>query len=155
MDTHMKTTTLIGLLVVLTIIAGLLLSLSNIAKQQRILNISSYAECVKAGYPVMESYPERCATPDGRTFVNSAAPVTQAPETPEPIVANGCAVGGCSGQLCGEAGSELMSTCEYRAEYACYKQASCERQANGKCGWSETAALKSCISAAAASSAAL
>lgn len=31
--------------------------------------ISSYEECVAAGYPVMESYPEQCAVPDGETFV--------------------------------------------------------------------------------------
>ena len=30
--------------------------------------ISSYEECVAAGYPIMESYPEQCAVPDGPTF---------------------------------------------------------------------------------------
>lgn len=67
----MKTSTLIGLVVVLAIIAGLLLALSNIAKQQRVLSITTYEECAAAGYPIMESYPEQCATPDGRLFVNS------------------------------------------------------------------------------------
>ena len=33
-----------------------------------IADIDSYEECVEAGYPVMESYPEQCATPDGTTF---------------------------------------------------------------------------------------
>ena len=66
----MKTTTLIGIAVVLAIIAALLLSLSNIAKQQRILAIGSFAECKAAGFPIMESYPEQCATPDGRVFAN-------------------------------------------------------------------------------------
>lgn len=31
-------------------------------------NITSYDDCVAAGYPVLESYPTRCATPDGRSF---------------------------------------------------------------------------------------
>ena len=31
--------------------------------------ISSFDECVQAGYPVMESFPRQCRTPDGRTFV--------------------------------------------------------------------------------------
>lgn len=31
--------------------------------------VSSYEECVAAGYPIMESYPERCKTPGGKTFV--------------------------------------------------------------------------------------
>lgn len=30
--------------------------------------ITSFADCAEAGYPVMESYPEQCRTPDGRTF---------------------------------------------------------------------------------------
>ncbi len=56
-----------------------------------------------------------------------------------------CKVAGCSGQLCVEATAEGMSTCEYRAEYACYKTATCERQTNGSCGWAQTPELKSCL----------
>lgn len=141
----MKTSTLIGLLVVLVIIAGLLLSLSHIAKQQRIIAINSFAECAQAGYPIMESYPEQCATPDGRTFANETQHVPNT-STSTLSAVNGCKVGGCSGELCGEVGSELVSTCEYRAEYACYLQhSSCERQADGKCGWTQNAALATCI----------
>jgi hypothetical protein len=31
--------------------------------------INSFEECAAAGYPVMESYPRQCRTPDGRHFV--------------------------------------------------------------------------------------
>lgn len=31
-------------------------------------SILSFADCERAGYPVMESYPRQCRTPDGRTF---------------------------------------------------------------------------------------
>ena len=30
--------------------------------------ITSFSECAEAGYPIMESYPRRCKTPDGKTF---------------------------------------------------------------------------------------
>lgn len=30
--------------------------------------IDSFEDCVRAGYPVAESYPEQCFTPDGRSF---------------------------------------------------------------------------------------
>ena len=30
--------------------------------------VLSFEDCVAAGYPVMESYPRQCRTPDGRTF---------------------------------------------------------------------------------------
>jgi hypothetical protein len=32
--------------------------------------IDSFDDCVEAGYPVMESYPEKCMTDDGTVFVN-------------------------------------------------------------------------------------
>lgn len=32
--------------------------------------IRSFDECVKAGYPVMESFPRQCKAPDGRIFVS-------------------------------------------------------------------------------------
>ena len=32
--------------------------------------ITSYEECVAAGYPILESYPEQCKTPSGKTFVH-------------------------------------------------------------------------------------
>lgn len=55
-----------------------------------------------------------------------------------------CFVGGCSAQLCTEE-PDAVSTCEYRAEYACYKTAECKRQDNGECGWTETRELRSCL----------
>jgi aldose sugar dehydrogenase len=33
------------------------------------LIINSYIDCVEAGYPILESYPEQCNAPDGRNFV--------------------------------------------------------------------------------------
>lgn len=57
-----------------------------------------------------------------------------------------CYVGGCSGQLCSDTPG-MASNCEFRPEYACYKNATCERQSNGQCGWTETALLRACIAA--------
>ncbi|MCR4279496.1 MAG: hypothetical protein NUV78_02025 [Candidatus Zambryskibacteria bacterium] len=31
--------------------------------------ITTFGECRDAGYPIMESYPEQCRTPDGRNFI--------------------------------------------------------------------------------------
>ncbi|XOB41911.1 MAG: hypothetical protein ACKKMS_00755 [Candidatus Nealsonbacteria bacterium] len=30
--------------------------------------VYSFNDCIKAGYPILESYPRQCKTPDGRTF---------------------------------------------------------------------------------------
>ena len=32
------------------------------------VSITDFESCAAAGYPVMESYPEQCRTPDGQTF---------------------------------------------------------------------------------------
>jgi thioredoxin 1 len=57
----------------------------------------------------------------------------------------GCITGGCSGQLCIEEGDDGVSTCEWREEYTCYKTATCERQDDGQCGWTQTEELTSCL----------
>ncbi len=67
----------------------------------------------------------------------------------QPAVAkDGCYIGGCSQQVCSE-DPNAMSTCEYRDAYACYKTGTtCEKQASGKCGWTETTELTSCLQSA-------
>jgi hypothetical protein len=59
-----------------------------------------------------------------------------------------CFRGGCSNQLCSDQPG-LGSTCEWRAEYACYQQAACERQPNGTCGHTPSATLTACLANAA------
>jgi hypothetical protein len=54
-----------------------------------------------------------------------------------------CMKTGCSGQICSD--EEVVTTCEYRTEYECYKKAKCERQANGECGFTKTPELTSCL----------
>lgn len=71
------------------------------------------------------------------------------PPPQKPVAGGGCIVGGCSSQLCVDASQgDVVSTCEYREEYACYQTARCERQASGQCGWTETAELAQCRAAA-------
>lgn len=60
----------------------------------------------------------------------------------------GCAVGGCSGQLCGERGvvEQIVTPCEWRPEYACYRDARCGRFGpGGACAWEPTPALAACL----------
>jgi hypothetical protein len=55
-----------------------------------------------------------------------------------------CYIGGCSREVCSDNKSQV-SSCIYRPEYACYRDATCERQASGACGWTQTSALHACI----------
>lgn len=67
------------------------------------------------------------------------------PDTPPgPSASGGCYIGGCSSQVCSD-DPGVVTTCEFRPEYACYKTAKCERQVTGQCGWTETATLKQCL----------
>lgn len=85
-------------------------------------------------------------------FINSTSntPEVETPaELPEsPIVAapeGKCYIGGCSGQICSDV-EGISSTCEYRPEYSCYRDAKCERQSSGQCGWTTTSELSMCLS---------
>jgi eight-cysteine-cluster-containing protein len=82
-------------------------------------------------------------SPEEYRFTFQIEPVGQT-NAEVPNTSGECYIGGCSGQICSSE-KDVMSTCEYKEEYACYQTAKCERQANGQCGWTETAALKMCI----------
>ena len=64
--------------------------------------INSFEECAVAGYPIMESYPEQCRTPDGRLFVREIedSEVVVPPVIPSSGTGNGGNNGG---------GSELIA----------------------------------------------
>src|SRR3989344_2213113 len=133
-------TVLLGVAVVLVIAIGFLLTFNSLQDNGQMLAVTNFKECAAAGNPVMESYPRQCRSADGQLFVEEVPPI-QDPNQGLGLQANGCAVAGCSGTLCvsaDEAG-DIFTTCEYRPEYACYKEASCEPQPDGKCGWTETA----------------
>jgi len=140
-------TTLIGFAVALVVIAGLVSLLFSTGQRGQVLSITSFEECATAGYPIMESYPEQCATPDGRTFVRDISN-DEYLEPSGATVTGGCALAGCSSQLCveGDEAADIITTCEFRPEYACYQQYGlCERQATEQCGWTETTELEQCI----------
>jgi len=208
-------------------------------------DIKSFEDCVNQGYPVMESYPRQCVTPDGQNFTEeiespvltgkedlivvtfpksnevisspleikgeargywffeSSFPVYLKNENGEilasgiatadgdwmtedfvPFTAtltfdqknvengilvlnkdnpsglpenddsleipvkfkqsnlNACVVTGCSGQICSD--EEVVTTCEFKEEYACFKEAICEKQDSGECGWTETEEYNQC-----------
>ncbi len=143
----MQALKIIGLLLLACILAVIALVLLKVAPHIQPATtpiISNFEECAAAGNPVMESYPRQCRTKDGRLFVEEIP--DQATST-SAMSANGCAVAGCSAQLCVSAdeATTIITDCVYRAEYGCYKEAVCEPQTDGKCGWTQTAWLKACL----------
>ncbi len=230
---------------IITSIILLLLVVGGVAyyKNSVIAEVNSFADCEKAGYSVMESYPRQCRTPDGRSFTEiivsdksdliRVSNIKAGDEVRSPLVVEGqargtwffeasfpiriydasgkelsvavaqaqsewmttefvpfkaelkftspqsgagtlvlqkdnpsglpehdnsltipiifgkgnavaeCRVTGCSSQICSDA--DMVTTCEFKEEYACYSKATCERQTNGQCGWTLGAAYAQCI----------
>jgi hypothetical protein len=95
---------------------------------------------------------QACA--DGSTGGNTGRCVVQADgkcgwevrECPQTV---GCVRSGCGNSLCVEAGKEVITTCEYRPEHACYEPAKCERQADGVCAFTKSPELEACLAKAA------
>ena len=54
---------IIGIIVVLAALAIWLFYFKSPS-----LKVQNFDECIKAGYPVLESYPRQCKTADGKTF---------------------------------------------------------------------------------------
>jgi len=60
-----------------------------------------------------------------------------------PVANKPCRKTGCSSQVCAD--EDVMTTCEWRPQYECYRRARCERQTNGECGFTQTRELTTCL----------
>ncbi len=56
-----------------------------------------------------------------------------------------CFVGGCAREICSDEPVGQRYCFWYEPKWDCYKTALCERQADGKCGWTMTPELKECL----------
>ncbi len=112
------------------------------ASNEQATFITNFEECVAAGYSIMESYPRQCRTPEGSLYTEKLEGGDAGENTA--TATDGCYIGGCSQQICSDQ-PDAVSDCAYRPEYSCYQSGQCGRQANGKCGWTETPALTSCL----------
>jgi len=133
-------------LVTIAILSGVGFWLIKSNQVQEAPVVANFEDCVDAGYSVMESYPRQCRNEvTGELFVEEST-TGQSPKPTRNVGTGGCYVGGCSSQIC-STDPNVVTTCEFKEEYACYNEAKCERQASGQCGWTETPELNICLSA--------
>jgi hypothetical protein len=102
------------------------------------------------GYGIgVQKSPSMPSAPDENVPGYVATSTNTNPDTTKPgskeSATGPCYIGGCSAQVC-SGQKDVASNCEFRPEYACFKAATCERQATGVCGWTETAELTTCLS---------
>jgi eight-cysteine-cluster-containing protein len=57
---------------------------------------------------------------------------------------DGCFIGGCSSEVCSDR-TDYFTPCIWREAYACFRDARCERQPDGACGWTPTPELEACL----------
>ena len=62
----LKKVLLVLFFIFLTILV--LILVKHFIDQKRLSSITDYESCAAAGYPIMESYPQQCARPDGKSF---------------------------------------------------------------------------------------
>lgn len=72
-------------------------------------SINSFEECAAAGYPIMDSYPEQCAVPGGRTYTRQI-PANDLPGSMNPAPPQGAGSSGSMG------GSDGMVACTMEAK---------------------------------------
>jgi len=84
---------------------------------------------------------------DDQTEVPINLPVSNEPIDITPTTPKTCYTGGCSGQICGDKSvQDIMTTCEWKEEYACYKEkTTCEVQSDGECGWTDSPEFQMCL----------
>lgn len=90
-------------------------------------------------------------------FTNDTTKLQTIPETPteipvqkeqtqQPETLSACVRAGCNNELCVEPGTKVSTTCVALPEYSCLANyAVCERQNNGKCGWTHTETYQQCM----------
>ena len=137
-----KKITIIAAIIIILVAAAFFFA--YLINRKSVGKVNDFEQCAKLGFPVMESYPRQCRAGD-KIFVedtNANKPANNNTNIASPE----CKIAGCSGQLCVDKNAEdIITTCEYRPDYACYKTARCERQSDGNCGWTQTAELSECV----------
>lgn len=131
----------VGFLIISVLYITSLITIQNIYKSSAVSSLEFQADksqiTIESGSEINDDETD-----------NISLPITTVPR-PSPIdspVDQTCHVGGCSGQLCGDISVlDIATTCEWIEEYACYTKTKCERQRDGKCGWTENKELSLCL----------
>ncbi len=135
------------MLIVLSV-AGIIFALITLNRQSITQEINNFDDCAYAGYPILESYPRQCKTPDNRTFTEIVPPIEPEPfkEPKEGFCGQStygkcftdldCTKGGCSGEVCQSKDEEsIITSCVFRE---CYNAETFGMQCkcvNEQCQW--------------------
>lgn len=78
--------------------------------------------------------------------VQTISPTEEVSSPTKTATVNTCVRVGCNKELCvDQSEKNTSSICVFLRKYECYKNAACEKQNNGQCGWTQTGELKQCL----------
>ena len=148
-----------GILVAVLLVIGIIIS-TTLNKQKTTLEINNFDDCARAGYPILESYPRQCKTPDGKTFTEIIPLIEPEPIGPDTEVFTdptepeedfcgrssygkcltdlNCITGGCSKEVCQSKDEEpVITTCVFKECYNVEKYSRQCKCVNEQCQWYE------------------
>ena len=92
-----------------------------------------------------QTTPKQGLAPTPTSIPTFVPEVTPSPK-PTSISKNGCIVWGCNGELCIDEDRERFDTiCLELPWHKCFRTATCERQTDGRCAFTQTPELKDCL----------
>jgi hypothetical protein len=112
-------------ILLLILLVGLLSWFNNMSerisqKLNKAKSVSSFEQCIQAGYPVQESYPRKCSVPKGKTFSESTEPPIATPMLDNTtnsgqsggVCVNKCGDGKCAEVVCQAVGCPCSETAQ-------------------------------------------
>jgi len=101
-------------IIIIVLVGAVAYFILNQQKLSPLQMITNFEECAQAGYPVGESHPRQCWTPDGRHFVEEIEKIEYYGFSTYGScqVNNDCLVSGCNREICQSKTEEsLVSIC--------------------------------------------
>ncbi len=71
-----KSGVIIIVLVLVLLLSASAVSIDRLGKRS-LIEVDSFVSCIEAGFPILESYPRQCKTPEGETFIESVPGVDE------------------------------------------------------------------------------
>lgn len=140
-----KTLTLtIGSLILFVMLLGILAGTGVInlsQKEKKIADNVAISQTVTVAPLSNTPSPEHSLVP---TTKNTPTPLIRVSSI-SPVQTN-CKISGCNGEICADENlGEISSICLYQEKYECFQKTTCERQADGKCGWTKNQEYMACL----------
>ncbi len=142
-------TRIITILVIIAIIAGFIYAANSGPKTDKTTDDQLNTNTEDAvNQPADNTNDGSTVGQPGVNSNNTNKPTTTVDNKPQPITPSvkvDCVVMGCNNEVCTTPDDPIFTACVVQPQFVCYKTAVCEKQATGRCGWTQTPELTACL----------